>query len=1096
MPKTKANVSKYHLDKDGQFTIDDYNHTKPFSNFFPGVAGVWGVPMWVFFVNRGQCISSFGTESKDKAIVEFQPANKAYRLTSSHGFRTFLKVRSGSKIATYEPFQFDGHLSGMKRSQSMSMSAYDLTIEEVNATLGISVRVNYFTLPEEPSSALVRKVTITNISKKKLSIEMIDGLPVIVPFGLGDGVNKNMSRTVEAWMKVSNLKKRAPYFNLCVEVSDKPQVKNIYEGDFYFSFINDSSKKSGLLEMIVQPECVFGQACDFSWPETFYGAKSFKLPEQLTSNRTPCAMSFAKLELAPGKSKEVVSLAGFSHNVQNLNNLVRLATSKDFISKKAIVNKNIITQIKDRCFTHSKHEAFNQYCEQTFLDNVLRGGLPISLKSREGNVVFNVFSRKHGDLERDYNFFMLAPTYLSQGNGNYRDVNQNRRNDGWFNSDLKDSSIVSFLSLVQADGYNPLVVKGLCFFIEDDEQIEKLLSEYVVSDHATVLKEALKQGFLPGNLLAFMDYQKVKLTISAKDFLLHVLNIAKKQEEADHGEGFWSDHWHYNLDLISSYLGLYPDELQNLLFEKKDFYFYHNSAFVLPRSRRYCLTDNGVRQYKAVEEDEAVTETEHSTNELRILQGSRKGQIYYTTLWVKLICLVANKVATLDPSGIGIAMEADKPNWYDALNGLPGLLGSSISETFELKRLCLFMLDALENLGFSSEMKIKCFDELFRFVEELTSVVEQEEDAFKYWMKSNDLKEEYRLTVLKGISGHESSLTMGEVKRFLKAVIKRIDKGVKKATNSDGLFATYFSHEVTKYEKLGGHESGDIYVMPLEFKRHDLPYFLEGFVHAMRVGHQSDAKALAKKVKKSKLFDKKLKMYKVNSDLTKESTEIGRTRVFPRGWLENESVWLHMEFKYLLELFRNGLYEEFYEAIETALPPFMDPAVYGRSILENSSFIASSAHTDENLHGQGFVARLSGSTAEFVHMWLLMNVGEKPFSLDAKNSLTLKFNPALAGWLFTDVPETIEYVDASGKFQNVKLPGDTYAFTLFGNVLIVYHNPKHENTFGKGGVSPIRTQLWYEGQENPILFNSSTITGCYAQDVRDGKVARIDVFFT
>ena len=59
-----------------------HNEAKPFSNFFPGIAGVWGIPMWAFYVNRGQCISSFGIESKDKAILEFQPANKAYRVTS------------------------------------------------------------------------------------------------------------------------------------------------------------------------------------------------------------------------------------------------------------------------------------------------------------------------------------------------------------------------------------------------------------------------------------------------------------------------------------------------------------------------------------------------------------------------------------------------------------------------------------------------------------------------------------------------------------------------------------------------------------------------------------------------------------------------------------------------------------------------------------------------------------------------------------------------------------------------------------------------------------------------------------------------------
>ena len=85
--------SQYTLGKDGAFVISDYNKTSPFSNFFPGIAGVWGIPMWVFYVNRGQCLSSFGIESKDKSILEFQPANKAYRLTSLQGFRTFLKIK-------------------------------------------------------------------------------------------------------------------------------------------------------------------------------------------------------------------------------------------------------------------------------------------------------------------------------------------------------------------------------------------------------------------------------------------------------------------------------------------------------------------------------------------------------------------------------------------------------------------------------------------------------------------------------------------------------------------------------------------------------------------------------------------------------------------------------------------------------------------------------------------------------------------------------------------------------------------------------------------------------------------------------------------
>ena len=58
--------------------------------------------MWVFYVNRGQAIASFGTKDKDHAILEFLPANRAWQETTRLGFRTFIKVKNGKKEAYYE----------------------------------------------------------------------------------------------------------------------------------------------------------------------------------------------------------------------------------------------------------------------------------------------------------------------------------------------------------------------------------------------------------------------------------------------------------------------------------------------------------------------------------------------------------------------------------------------------------------------------------------------------------------------------------------------------------------------------------------------------------------------------------------------------------------------------------------------------------------------------------------------------------------------------------------------------------------------------------------------------------------------------------
>ncbi len=1084
----------YYLDDQDRFVIENYSNAKPFTSFFPGIAGVWGIPMWIFYVNRGQCISSFGIESKDKSIMEFQPANKAYRNVSLQGFRTFLKIKNGTSTVFYEPFQENLTNCQFKRTQKMAISSHDLTIEEVNETLGISVEVNYSTLPEQPHAALIRTVSIKNLSKKRYDIEVVDGMPTFIPYGLNYQLLKDMARTVEAWIQVGNLEKKAAYYNLKVVVSDKPCVENITEGNFYFSF-QRNGKAPKLLDPIVQPSCVFGRSKDFIYPKAFVDQDKFEFSKnQKTRNKTPCAMSFSKSSLKSGQKTVITSLFGHIHSKAELNRIVKKSIYNNYLDVKIDRSRDIINEIRNLLFTNSDSRELNLFSMQTFIDNVLRGGLPISLKTKQGNVVFNVFSRKHGDPERDYNYFVLNPTFFSQGNGNYRDVNQNRRNDIWFNQDLKDSSIINFLNLSQADGYNPLVVRGTAFALSP-KIANRLAKKYIKSGDKNLVLDLFKKDFFPGELLKIIFENDIKLTTTPKEFLTNILSSCHIRELADHGEGFWTDHWAYNLDLIESYLNVYPENLRSLLLNKKAFTFYHNNHYVLPRKQRYILTERGPRQYQSVATLEENIASKKQDAKLRTKKGA--GHIYYTNLFVKLLCLVANKAASLDPSGIGVEMEADKPNWYDALNGLPGLVGSSISESLEIKRFSLFLLRSLEQLEARDNLRVDIFEELADFLAHLSDTLSIQKNAFGYWKKSNDIKEAYRRSIRLGIHGKEKKVSIEKIKKFLNLVVKKINKSTELAKDKKGVLKTYFSHDIVKHKMLKSvDDQGLSYVEPMKFKCHALPPFLEGFVHALRVEANAEGgKKYYQKVRASKLFDQKLKMYKVNADLSGESSEIGRSRIFPRGWLENESIWLHMEYKFLLELLRCGLYEEFYSNLGNTLVPFLDPKKYGRSILENSSFIVSSAHEDPQLHGRGYVARLSGSTAEFVHIWLFMNMGLKPFFLDQDGKLQLEFKPILDKKLFTTKPTNIKFLNQAKKWQEIALPKNTYAFNFMGSTLVVYHNPSRINTFDDSNGKIEKIVLNFNSDKKPVELKSSVISSAYAHRIRQGQCDRIDIFY-
>ena len=53
-------TAEYKIGSDNEFIIENYNYAKAFSSFLPGIAGVDGIPMWVFYVNRNQAVCSLG----------------------------------------------------------------------------------------------------------------------------------------------------------------------------------------------------------------------------------------------------------------------------------------------------------------------------------------------------------------------------------------------------------------------------------------------------------------------------------------------------------------------------------------------------------------------------------------------------------------------------------------------------------------------------------------------------------------------------------------------------------------------------------------------------------------------------------------------------------------------------------------------------------------------------------------------------------------------------------------------------------------------------------------------------------------------------
>jgi len=1048
----------YQLEADGSYRIDGYDRAAAFSSFLPGIAGLHGVPLWCMYVNRAQAVVSFGVNSKDNAIAEFLPANWAYQLVGVQGFRTFCKIDG----QYYEPFA-DLPMQDSGLCRNMRIRPDELEIRETNPVHGLEFAVDYFSPVNQPIGSLVRRLTIRNIATTPKQLSALDGLPLILPAGFSDHGVKALRHINAAYAAVRLTCGAVPFYAAKVLAHDEAEVTHVTDGNFYAAWTVQGEE---LLpqEPLVDPDVVFGAGHDLIAPRRFIAEDACDRHAQLWENRLPCALVPLQTTLEPGESAELIALIGFAPNEQMLARyLTRFERTRDF-DKACSESHRLIDSIVEPSFTVSNEPMLDAHARQNYLDNVLRGGVPHPLPSKTGAALLHLYSRRHGDLERDYNHFILPPHPLSSGVGNYRDICQNRRSDVWFYPEVGEHEIKTFVTLLQADGYNPLSVEGYRWVL--DEAVDPLQA-CPTRDNAARNEfcAIVARDFHPGELLQWANLHEVTAD-DGVDWLESLLEHCDcKLVAHGHEGGYWIDHWTYVTDLLEAFAAVYPDQVEQMLTGTADVGWFDEGAYVVPRKDKYANRPAGLLQLGPVVDGQPSPTAAPSV-----------------TVLGKLCALLAIKAVSFDYECRGIEMEAGRPGWNDSLNGLPGLFGSSTCEAAEVARLADWLHAQLASIPDTI---------LPAEVADLIEQVQADLNSAEYsWERATKIRERYRAQIHRGFSGQCRTVGGSRLETFLTAVAARARGAVNRSIDPEtGLAHTYYigcpdRATVPGSERCGGAETAAHTVRA--FTHEPLPLFLEGQVHLLRVlNDRSRAQAVYKAVRESALFDTSLKMYKLNECLDACPAEIGRARTFTRGWFENESIWLHMSYKYLLELLKAGMYREFFEDAKTMLVPFMDPGIYGRSILENCSFLASSVNPDQRTHGRGFIARLSGSTAEFIHMWLLLTVGQTPFLMD-HDQLNLRLNPVLPGEWFMERAVTIQH-----RQQELEIPANCLACSLLGTTLLVYHNETRRNTFGASSASPVRYVL-----DEATQIDAAHVSGHAARRIRQRECRRLDVWLS
>lgn len=1023
--------------ENGQFIIKNYDMKKPFASFLPGIAGLYGIPMWVYYVNRGQLIASFGIENKDHAILDFSPANMAYRRTEIDGFRTFLKV-DGSFVEAFAS-------SSNPKERYLNIEANAVSIQEEIKDLKIQVK--YFNVSKQNYPGLVRKVTITNLKKQARNIEFVDGLATMWPFGTNAFMVKNMSNLAVAWFDVFNEKENMPFMKNRSTTEDTAEVGDVNQGHFYVS-INQQSKR---LHTIYDPTLIFGYETSLKRPVIFEEKPLSQLLSQKQASVNQLLSGFSADHIELTDSYSFYTLFGQMNDLDELNERGKMFNYAYF-EKLENTALELEKEILSPMHIETSYPLFDAYLKQSFLDNLLRGGFPLVFKGKKAPIVYHVYSRIHGDMEREYNNFFVEPAYFSHGNGSYRDVNQNRRNDIYFVKEAGLFNIRQFIELIQMDGHNPLTIQGSRLVLEP-QSISSVMD--YVKDKKERVKTILQKPFTPGKLMTTIDHDHVDLSVSKEAFLEIVMNHSTQDIESVYGTGYWSDHWVYNMDLLDQYLYIFPDQLESLLFDGT-YRFYQSHISVYPRAIRYVLNhEHEVRQLEPLYHDhEKVEKSGLKVNQTNFHQTKEKN-VFKVNLFTKYFHLALIKFASLDPEMMGVMMDSEKPGWNDAMNGLPAIFGSGVSETIALKRLVNFLKESLTTLKLDL---IHLPQTIMSFFQHILKAIPKGFDAIQDVRESFD--EENRIFV----DSTEKEIYTSELINGLQTMLESIEKGIEKARLiGDGILPTYFTFEAKDYVITNqSHpitKTACVKVNSWNYRM--LPHYLEAPANDLKITKDhAKAQRIYQKIKQTELYDQTLGLYLTSRPLDDETLSIGRARAFTKGWLEREACFMHMSYKYLIGLLKSGLYDEYYHDLKTSMPPFMNPLVYGRSLLENVSFIATSNNPNQHNHGRGFVARLTGTTSEAITLIYLMMLGKKLFYID-QNELIFNVEPKLKKDFFNQQQEV-----------SVK---------IFSDIKITIKNPKQEDTYK--GLKAISYELIND--HDTVIIYDHVVRGDLAKAIRD-----------
>ncbi len=732
---------------------------------------------WLFISSNGGL--SAGRKNPDNAIFPYYTDDKIVDNAQNTGSRTVVKLIEKEKIFIWEPFRDSMKVMyHIERSLFKNDVGNRIIFQEINNSLKLLFSYEWSTSEQ---FGFVRSSSLTNLNGSAVSLEILDGIQNVLPFGVERNLQDNRSTLVDAYKKNELLEDTGiGLFSLSSMIVDKAEPSESLKATAAWSCGFENAKYL-LSSLQVEQFCVGDEISTETEIKAEKGAyfinASFSLDTDQSQkwrivcdvNQTPSAVISLQHALAENSNmfsvltKEVeastdsirkkvgqcdgIQLSGDEptigrHFSNVLFNIMRGGTFEDQYE----IDRDDWTQYVrgQNKYVHERSRRFFDGLPTSILLGDLRQRVKtnndVDLRRLFMEYLPLSFSRRHGDPSRPWNQFNIE-TIDENGDpvrnyeGNWRDIFQNWEALACSFPEFIEGMIARFVNASTIDGYNPYRIT--------------------------------RDG---------VDWERIE------------------ENEPWSFIGYWGDHQIiYLLRLLELSKKFHPSKLDEFL--KSDLFVYSNVPYKIRGFDAILMDPNDTIDFD-YSLDKKIGDRVADIGADGKMAWNAQSELVRCNLTEKILVTSLTKLYNFIPDA-GIWLNTQRPEWNDANNALVGN-GTSLVTLYYLRRFCQFtkdlFADQVEKTFEVNKPVADLFEALWRGFNVRKPLLEigfSPEERRNLMDRFGIAGEHYRTSAYSGFLGHKKTLQSKEIVEFFELAQSFLENSISSNKKPNGLYHAY-----------------------------------------------------------------------------------------------------------------------------------------------------------------------------------------------------------------------------------------------------------------------------------------------------------------